>query len=165
MPAISHRVGTVTSGDLTVSLRRGRPKTRWQITIVAIAAMVSTGCDVDPAIERLSEARLRSADLHVQFTTAADAANRAVMADTDEASVPFAREAEAAKQAVQTNIDALEDVVGVFVGHALERGDDLGWERTVASIFILSSYKRRVWPRGWSLSTRHVLMSQTPGSL
>ena len=38
-------------------------------------------------------------DLHVQFTKAADAANRAVMADTDEASVTFAREAEQATQA------------------------------------------------------------------
>ena len=48
-----------------------------------------------------------SADLLVQFTKAADAANRAVMADTDEASVAFAREAERAKEAVQKDTDAL----------------------------------------------------------
>jgi hypothetical protein len=54
------------------------------------------GCDVNAALERVSEARQLSADLHVQFTRAADASNRAVMADTDEASVAFAHEAEEA---------------------------------------------------------------------
>jgi hypothetical protein len=41
-------------------------------------------------------ARRLSADLYVQFVKAADAGNRAVMADTDEASVTFAHEAEQA---------------------------------------------------------------------
>ena len=41
---------------------------------------------------------------------AADAASKAVMADTDEASVASSREAEQAKQAVQTNVDALQPI-------------------------------------------------------
>jgi len=52
--------------------------------------LVLIGCDVNSALERVSEAQHLSADLLVQFTKAADAANRAVMADTDEASVEFA---------------------------------------------------------------------------
>jgi hypothetical protein len=70
-----------------------------------------TGCDVNRALERVAEAHRLSADLLVQFTKAADASSRAVMADADEASVTFAREAEHAKQAVQTNIDALGPIL------------------------------------------------------
>jgi hypothetical protein len=84
-----------------------RGTTRWiPLTIVLLSSAIA-GCDVNSALERVSEARRLSAELLVQFTRAADASNRAVMADTDEASISFAREAEEAKQAVQTNIDAL----------------------------------------------------------
>jgi hypothetical protein len=79
-----------------------------RIGIVTIVATAAIGCgDVNAALERLLEARRLSADLHVQFTKAADAANRAVMADTDEASVAFAREAGQSTAAVQKDIDAL----------------------------------------------------------
>ena len=81
------------------------------MAIVTIAAIAAIGCDVNSALERLAQARHLSAELLVQFTKAADAANRAVMADTDEASVAFARDAEQAKQAVQTNIDALQPIL------------------------------------------------------
>jgi hypothetical protein len=76
-----------------------------------IAVSAATGCDADSALERLPQARHVSAELFVQFTKAADAANRAVMADTDEASVAFAREAEQATQAVQASIDALQPLL------------------------------------------------------
>ncbi|MEO8361891.1 MAG: hypothetical protein ABI672_17790 [Vicinamibacteria bacterium] len=69
------------------------------------------GCDVNGALERLSEARRLAADLQVQFTKAADAANRAVMADTDQASVAYAREAERAKQAAQASVEELGPVL------------------------------------------------------
>ena len=49
--------------------------------------------------------------LLVQFTKATDAANRAVMADTDATSVEFAREAEQATQAVLRDVDALGPVL------------------------------------------------------
>ena len=77
------------------------------LIVTAIAGAASRCGDVNAALERLAEARQVSADLHVQFTKAADAANRAVMADTDETSVAAAREATEAKQAVQHDVDAL----------------------------------------------------------
>lgn len=42
---------------------------------VVAAAMTVSGCDVNSALERLSEARQLSADMLVQFTKAADGAN------------------------------------------------------------------------------------------
>jgi hypothetical protein len=78
-------------------------------TVILLGAI--SGCVPNSALERLSEARRLSADLLVQFTKAADAGNRAVMADTDEASVAFAGEAEQAKQAVQADIDALGPIL------------------------------------------------------
>jgi len=53
------------------------------------------GCNAAPrtVLEQLSEARRLTAELHVQFTTATDAANRAVMADTDDSAAAFAKEA------------------------------------------------------------------------
>jgi hypothetical protein len=60
------------------------------------------------ALTDLTEARRLSADLRVQFAHAADASNRAVMADTDEQSIAFAHEAEQAKQGVESDVAALE---------------------------------------------------------
>jgi len=75
---------------------------------VVLAAAVAADCgDVNIALERLSEAKQLSADLLVKFTEAADASNRAVMADTDEVSVAFAREATEAKAGVRKDVDAL----------------------------------------------------------
>jgi hypothetical protein len=58
-------------------------------------------------LKRLVEARRLAADLLVQFTKTADAGNRAVMADTDEASAAFVREAEEATAAVLRDTEAL----------------------------------------------------------
>ena len=77
--------------------------------IWSLGAMI--GCDVNAALEQVSQARHLSADLLIQFTKAADAANRAVMADTDEASLAFAREAEQAKEKVQVDIDGLKPLL------------------------------------------------------
>jgi hypothetical protein len=70
---------------------------------------IATGCHGGPnaALTDLAEARQVAADLRVQFNKASDASNRAVMADTDEASVTFAGEAEQMKVAVQKDIAAL----------------------------------------------------------
>ena len=78
-----------------------------------LLAFAAAGCgeDVNIVLERVSEARRLTADLLVQFTKAADAANRAVMADTDEASVAFAKEAEQATQAVQKDVDTLTPIL------------------------------------------------------
>jgi len=92
------------------SLRTRATAGCWIAVIVVSAA---AGCIDAPrtVLERLSEARRLTADLLVQFTKAADAANRAVMADTDGASVAFAREAEQATQAVQADVDALGPIL------------------------------------------------------
>lgn len=82
---------------------------RLWIAAVAIYLSAAAGCIKAPetALERLVEARRFAADLLVQFIKAADASNRAVMADTDKVSVAFAREAEQATQSVQKDADAL----------------------------------------------------------
>ncbi len=74
-----------------------------------LATGVPAGCrgSSGPAIMQLTEARQLAADLRVHFNKASDASNRAVMADTDEASIAFAHEAEQATQAVQHEADAL----------------------------------------------------------
>ncbi len=94
-------------------LSQSRTRATANCGIAIIVAGTATGCIDAPrtVLERLSEARRLTADLLVQFTKAADAANRAVMADTDEASVAFAREAEQATQAVQTDVDALGPIL------------------------------------------------------
>jgi hypothetical protein len=81
------------------------------LTVLMGAVLAAAGCDVNKALERLSEARRLAADLHVQFAKAADASNRAVMADTDDASVAFAREAEQAKAAIPRDSEALKPIL------------------------------------------------------
>src|SRR6478736_5951788 len=63
-------------------------------TLVAIATMA---CGAAPPLEQLSQARDLSADLLVQFVSAADASNKVIMADTNEAAAAFARDAQRAK--------------------------------------------------------------------
>jgi hypothetical protein len=75
----------------------------------AFTIALATGCHGGPnaVFMELTEARRLAADLRVQFNKASDASNRAVMADTDEASVAFAREAEQFKASVRTDVAAL----------------------------------------------------------
>lgn len=78
------------------------------IATIAFVIAAANGCgDVNAALQQLAAARHLSSDLHIQFIKAADASNRAVMADTDPTSVASAREAEQAKQAVKKDLDAL----------------------------------------------------------
>ena len=85
---------------------------RRQLTLVVIAVSVAMGCgDVNAGLERMLEARHLSADLLVQFAKASDAANLAVMAETDTASVAYEREAVQANETVQKDIDALQPLL------------------------------------------------------
>jgi hypothetical protein len=61
----------------------------------------------DPALTQLGEARRFASDVHVQFVKAAEASDRAVLADTDEASVAFAHDAESALAAVDKDATSL----------------------------------------------------------
>jgi hypothetical protein len=87
---------------------------RWiavaRLIAVVIAVSVATGCR-PAALTQLVEARRRAADVHVQFTKAAEAANRAVMADTDDASSAAAREARDAVQAVERGVKELQPIL------------------------------------------------------
>jgi hypothetical protein len=82
-----------------------------RLAIVVILAGVTACGDVNAALQRLSEARRLAADLLVEFTKASGASNRAVMADTDAASVAFAHEAALAKQAVHKDAASLRPLL------------------------------------------------------
>ena len=85
-----------------------RARGRLCLGLIVVGAGLAARCgDVNAALEQRGEARRLSADLLIEFTKAADAANRAVMADTDEMSIADAHEAEAAKHAVEKDVDAL----------------------------------------------------------
>jgi hypothetical protein len=57
------------------------------------------------------EARRLGSDIRVQFTMAADAANRAVMADTDETSKAAAEEAVKSREQVERDVNALDPLL------------------------------------------------------
>ena len=94
-----------------------------KILAAVLLAAAAAGCIQSPetALQQLMDSRRLSADLLVQFTKANDASNRAVMADTDETSVGFAREAEQALQAIQTNVKALTPIL-TDLGYSTETG-------------------------------------------
>ena len=89
--------------------------------IVLIGAV--TGCSgaPDTVLAQLVESRRLAGDLLVQFTKAADAGNRAVMADTDETSIAYAREAEQATASLQKDRDALKALL-TSLGYDSESG-------------------------------------------
>lgn len=75
--------------------------------LIGIAAVV-TACGSSAAgLSEVIEARRLASDLHLQFTKAADASNRAVMADTDDASIAAADAAKASRQTVEQDVAAL----------------------------------------------------------
>ena len=83
-------------------------------------ASAAAGCTDGPALTRLYDAHRLTAELLVHFTKAADAGNRAVMADTDADSVAFARDARQETQAVEADLDKLQALV-----RGLELADEL----------------------------------------
>jgi hypothetical protein len=78
---------------------------------VALGSLVvASGCGRGPAtvMAELREANRLSADVRVQFNKAAGATKGAVMADTDEASLAFARDAKLSGAAVEHDMAALK---------------------------------------------------------
>jgi hypothetical protein len=77
---------------------------------------VGSGCHGGPAavLTELSEANRLAADLRIQFNKAADASNRAVMADTDQASIEFARDAEQTSALVEQDVTALSGLLNTL---------------------------------------------------
>ena len=74
-----------------------------------VLSLVAFGCHggADPAFTQLVEARRLADDLRVQLAKASDASDRAVMAETDEESIAFARDAEKATQAIEADAASL----------------------------------------------------------
>jgi len=80
---------------------------------LALAALAVAGCDreLDVALTRQIEAQKLAADMRIQLHRSAEAVQRAIMADTDEASSDFVREAEAATAVFETDRGAIELIV------------------------------------------------------
>lgn len=89
-----------------------RPRVACLVCLAATVAAVAASC-VNPftALPKLFEARRLASELHVAFTAAAEASNRAVMADTDEASIAAKDEATKARQVVDRNLAALQPIL------------------------------------------------------
>jgi len=90
---------------------------------LAVTGAGTAGC-VNPltALPKLFEARRLASELHVAFTRAAEASNRAVMADTDEASIAAKDEATAARQVVDHDLGSLQPLLS-DLGYAEELQD------------------------------------------
>ncbi len=81
-------------------------------TVLLLVALSASGCgDTNAALGQVAEAQRLSADLLYQFTKAADASNRAVMADTDALSKTFADEAESSKTAISRDLAQLQPLL------------------------------------------------------
>jgi hypothetical protein len=86
---------------------RALPIQIWLFALVPLAF----GCRGGSVFVELDEARTLAAELRVQLNKTNDASNGAVMADTDEASASFARQARAATVAINQGIAKLEPLL------------------------------------------------------
>ena len=80
--------------------------------IGAVGVLLTVGCTNGPAVlTRQVEARSLASAMHLAFTKANEAANRAVMADTDETSIAAAREAEQTTARVTQDLQQLQPLL------------------------------------------------------
>jgi len=86
---------------------------RSAVCALAMAVLASAACGDGSTLvlNQQAEAHRLASHVHVQFTRAAEASNRAVMADTDETSRAAADEAEQATRTVQRDIDSLRPIL------------------------------------------------------
>src|SRR6266550_236185 len=103
-------------------LSQSRTRATAGFCFIAIALGTAAGCRDGSGLvlTQQIEARRLASNLRVQFSKAADASNRAVMAITDEASSAAAREAEQATQGVERDVEALQRIL-----QALAYPDDI----------------------------------------
>ena len=92
---------------------RFRPGRQAVLPMLLTAAAATLSCSSTPSLVLTDqvEARRLGSDIRVQFTMAADAANRAVMADTDESSKAAAEEAVKSREQVERDVNALEPLL------------------------------------------------------
>ena len=102
------------SSTTPLTRMRHRPARRLCPSLLGVAFFAGgvAACTLPPArLTQLVEARRLASELHVQFTHAADAANRAVMADTNDASTAAADEARQARQAIERHVQTLRPML------------------------------------------------------
>jgi hypothetical protein len=76
--------------------------------LLALTCASLAGCaNPQTVLTQLLDARRVTSELHVQFTQSAEAANRAVMAETDDSAAAAAEEARRARQVVKRDIQTL----------------------------------------------------------
>jgi hypothetical protein len=117
-----HRSGVRCASQATV----------WRIHL-ALAALAVAGChrELDVALTQQIAAQRLAADMRVQLHRSAEAVQRAIMADTDETSADFVREAQEATAALEEDYRSIEPIVGKIgsgeeVRLAQEFGNSLG---------------------------------------
>ena len=83
-----------------------------RLIALSCAAAMAAACGASPAVlQQLVETRRVASQMHVAFASAADASNRAVMADTDETSATAADEAKQARGAIEKDLNTLADAL------------------------------------------------------
>src|SRR5262245_28757108 len=82
-------------------------------TILTLTGVTSLSCDSGRGlvINEIVEARGLAADIHNGFMKAVDKSSQAVMAESDEASIAAAHEAEDTRKEVTAKIERLETLV------------------------------------------------------
>lgn len=81
------------------------------VVIVVICATAACLNSPRAALTQLMESRRLGSELLVQFSKATDASDRAVMADTDDASTAFAQEAKRATETTQIKAESLRPIL------------------------------------------------------
>lgn len=98
------------SFDRSVRAKGFRPRAAGPL-VAAFALTLGCQGGQNAVLAQLTQARQLAGDLRVEFHKAADASDRAVMADTDEASIAFASEANRMKALVKSTSAALEPIL------------------------------------------------------
>ena len=98
------------------SVRRARVSASRRLVYGVFAVAVCTGASAacrnpQTVLAQLMDARRLASELHVRFTQAAEASNRAVMADTDDAAAAAAEEARRARQVVERDVQQLQAIL------------------------------------------------------
>ena len=78
---------------------------------LGVAIVATAACNAPMVLTQQVEAGRLASEVQVQFTKAADAANRSVMSDTDDAAMAAAIESEQATQAVLRDVDQLRAIL------------------------------------------------------
>ena len=83
-----------------------------RISVAGLVAFVATACSSPTAmLTELVDARRLASQVHVEFTRAADASNRAVMTETDEAAAAAVAEARQSRQALERDLAELQAIL------------------------------------------------------